>query len=521
MKITKLNFDDEYDNILKLIERSQFISFDCEMSGINSSDDIHRHRRDDNANERYIKMKYVASKYSLIQVGICCFILDDNDQKLKAHPYVFYLFPENSYDDIVMSVSSIDFLKKNNMDFQEWIKNGITFTDSNNEANWITKLGLDEKQKDTVEASNDNKVELTELKDITFFERNINNLKAMIDDPNKTEFTFDFCNAFVRKYIYQYMEANHPTISLVKTQDNKLQALKISHDEIITMKKKQLHKVLGFRNIWKSLSNKIIVGHNCFYDLLFMMKYFDGPLNDDLDAFKQRFNSLFPYVFDTKFLSSTGILGTVYSDTVLGELYNQLVTKNNGANLVEFGDKFSNDSNDKQLHDAGYDAFITGSIFWALISENKDLLDINNILETAKSACGNIIFNMNSLYHFDLDPIRSNGKCLKTNVFYLGGFTSSVRNNDINGIFTNAETNTSEYTVSEIIWINNESTFLALKGGSTTTTTEVVDISVLKSSIKLPDGWFFSTLEEFEAKKLIDKSKDEDILESPLKKQKV
>jgi len=253
-----------------------------------------------------------------------------------------------------------------------------------------------------------------------------------------------------------------------------------------------------------------------------MMNYFDGPLNDDLDAFKQRFNSQFPYVFDTKYISSTGVLGTVYSDTVLGELYNQLMSKNNGAAIVEFGDKISNDSNDKQLHDAGYDAFITGSIFWALVSDNSssDPLDISSILETAKSKCGNIIFNMNSIYHFCLDPARSNGYLSKSNMFFLGGFTSSVRNNDINGIFTNTETNTSDFTVSEIIWINNESTFLALKGGGNAST-EVVDISILRSKIQLPDGWFFSTLEEFEAKKIIDKSKEEEVLESPLKKQKV
>ena len=459
-----------------------------------------------------------------------------------------------------MSVSSIDFLKKNNMDFQEWIKNGITFIDSNNEATWKTKLGLDEKPSE--ESNNDNKVDnavvLTELKDIQFFERNINNLKAMIDDDNKTEFTFDFCNAFVRKYIYQYMEAHHPTISLVKTSDNKLQALKISQQEIVAMKKKQLHKVssssslsslsssssslpsslllllllqssssslpsslqvLGFRNIWTALSNKVLIGHNCFYDLLFMMNYFDGPLNDNLDDFKQKFNSQFPFVFDTKYISSTGVMGKMYSDTVLGELYNQLMSKNNGAAIVEFGDKFSNDSNDKQLHDAGYDAFITGSIFWALVNDNNSSDDINSILETAKAKCGNIIFNMNSIYHFNLDPSRSNGMLSKSNIFYLGGFTSSVRNNDINGIFTNPETNTSDLTVSEIIWINNESTFLALKGGSAST--EVIDISILQSKVQLPDGWFFSTLEEFEAKKIINKSKEEEVLESPLKKQKI
>ena len=81
MKITKLNFDENYDRIVELIEKSEYISFDCEMTGINNSSQ--QHKKDDNTDERYLKMTTVATKYSLIQIGLCCFCKDDNN-KLRA-----------------------------------------------------------------------------------------------------------------------------------------------------------------------------------------------------------------------------------------------------------------------------------------------------------------------------------------------------------------------------------------------------------------------------------------------------
>lgn len=509
MKITKLNFDENYDRIVELIEKSEFISFDCEMTGINNT--LQPHKKEDNADERYVKMISVASKYSLIQIGLCCFCKDDNN-KLRSYPYTFYIFPENSYGDVILSASSIDFLKKNNMDFQEWIMNGITYVTKGGEEYWKNKLGLQEKTDSNTEntektdSNNNGVVALSEQKDIQFFERNIDNLKKVLGDESATEYTFEFCNAFVRKYIYQYMEANYPHITLLKTSDNKLQALKLSLEEVETMKQNKLRKALGFRSIFKHLYNKVLVGHNCMYDILFIMRYLEGPLEESLTSFKHNFNSLFPCVFDTKYISSSGTFGTVYADTVLGELYNQLIAKNGNQQIVQLGDGISNDI---QLHDAGYDALITGSLFWGLINEN--VVDNSNILNDAINKCGNIIFNMHSLYHVDLDPTRSNGKNkLSDSAFYLGNFTAKVLTNEINEVFKPIE-----YPL-ECIWINSESTFIVFKSSGST-----VDIQTLKEKISLPEGWNLLTLEEFEAKKLTSNDSSANDIESPLKKQKV
>jgi hypothetical protein len=224
---------------------------------------------------------------------------------------------------------------------------------------------------------------------------------------------------------------------------------------------------------------------------------------------------MFPLVFDTKYMSSTGALGTVYTDTVLGDLYNQILAKNTDKNqIIELGDKFNDYKDEKQLHDAGYDSFITGSIFWVLITgNNDDPYNVENLIDNAKEKCGNIIFNMFSLYYFDFAQTRPNGMCkCNHDTFFLGGFTSKVLTNDLHELFKPAE-----YTIAELIWINNESTFVTLKGNSN----ELIDLTVLKEKIVLPESWLLLTLEEFEARKNIKVKDTDEIDESPLKKQKV
>ena len=393
--------------------------------------------------------------------------------------------------------------------------NGITYVTRGGEEFWRNKFGIQEKDdsNNNSNAETENKnvnsgvVTLSEQKDIQFFERNINDFKKMLEDDSKTEFTFEFCNAFVRKYIYQYMETNYPNITLMKTSDNKLQALKISADNIEEIKHKKFHKAIGFRSVYKHLYNKVLVGHNCMYDILFIMRYLEGPLEESLTSFKTNFNSLFPLVFDTKYISSSGIFGVVYNDTTLGELYNQLVLQKPFPPLVELGDDISNEI---QLHDAGYDALITGSVFWGLIKENNEkITDYSNLLNDAKNKCGNVIFNMNSLYHMDLDPLRANGKnCRSDSVFYLGGFDTKVLTSEINDVFKPVECPV------ECFWINFESTFIIFKSAA------AIDIQTLKERITLPNSWNLLTLEEFEAKKSTATTKN-DITESPLKKQKV
>ncbi|KAK2165977.1 hypothetical protein LSH36_44g17023 [Paralvinella palmiformis] len=66
-----------------------------------------------------------------------------------------------------------------------------------------------------------------------------------------------------------------------------------------------LRHMLGFTEVFRILtnSNKPIVGHNNFTDLLFMYDKFYKPLPDKYSTYKSDICALFPQVFDTKHIA--------------------------------------------------------------------------------------------------------------------------------------------------------------------------------------------------------------------------
>lgn len=81
------------------------------------------------------------------------------------------------------------------------------------------------------------------------------------------------------------MEWNHPPIDLSDSEqdaiDRKYQAL------LLGLQKKQT----------------IVVGHNLFLDLVYFYACFFGPLPEQVEDFKIKIGTLFPLIFDTKYLA--------------------------------------------------------------------------------------------------------------------------------------------------------------------------------------------------------------------------
>ena len=81
--------------------------------------------------------------------------------------------------------------------------------------------------------------------------------------------------------------------------------------------------LIGFRNVFNLLSSskKPIVGHNCFFDLLFMIRWLDTTLPPTFEAFRCRLHTLFPSVYDTKFLAASGVVGESLEYSSLEQCY--------------------------------------------------------------------------------------------------------------------------------------------------------------------------------------------------------
>jgi len=51
---------------------------------------------------------------------------------------------------------------------------------------------------------------------------------------------------------------------------------------------------------------RVLVGHNCFMDLVFIYNYFYGSLPDSVEEFQESLHAIFPTIVDTKYLSTVG-----------------------------------------------------------------------------------------------------------------------------------------------------------------------------------------------------------------------
>jgi len=67
----------------------------------------------------------------------------------------------------------------------------------------------------------------------------------------------------------------------------------------------KITEIIGFTRVFQDLlpAKKVLVGHNCFCDLLFLFQHFDEPLPLRLLEFKKNYNNTFVNVYDTKIIA--------------------------------------------------------------------------------------------------------------------------------------------------------------------------------------------------------------------------
>ena len=150
------------------------------------------------------------------------------------------------------------------------------------------------------------------------------------------------------------MNNNDEFISLLEDEE------KIK-DKII---EKQISDELGFSKYIKYLSSKSLplIGHNIYFDLMFIYDKFISDLPPDFYTYKSSLHNYFPKIYDTKLISSSK--ENFENKTNLEVLY-KTIQKKKYDTYVKFQPDIENGFNKElnDLHDAGYDSKITGECF--------------------------------------------------------------------------------------------------------------------------------------------------------------
>ena len=142
---------------------------------------------------------------------------------------------------------------------------------------------------------------------------------------------------------------------------------------------KQIQEELGFTNYIKYLSSKSIpiIGHNIYFDLMFIYDKFISDLPSDFYSFKSSLHKYFPIIYDTKYISSCE---TTYESKTNLEILHKTIAKKKYDMYVKFEQDIENgfckEMND--LHDAGYDSKITGECFVLMNKALENNYVVNN-----------------------------------------------------------------------------------------------------------------------------------------------
>ncbi|KAI8363294.1 ribonuclease H-like domain-containing protein [Mortierella sp. GBAus27b] len=208
----------------------------------------------------------------------------------------------------------------------------------------------------------------------------IGQIAAWKDDMEALNFiNISTTNAYQRRLIHQEVRRlwygklqtlpQGMMVRVMKITEQELQAqISQRHAEI----QKDVQKARGFCEVIDMLaaSRKPIVGHNIVIDLAYILAQFVGPLPMTMEGYKRMIHHTFPIVMDTKFVSTVPPVQSHAYDSSLGGLEAmvnsvefmdcpKIVTSHRHQRYYTGGDR---------SHEAGYDAYITGSIMIKMLA---------------------------------------------------------------------------------------------------------------------------------------------------------
>lgn len=125
------SFAAAYEEMTALLPKCEFVSFDLEMTGISfppgSVPASERESSGDSPSGRYSKNRRVAAEFNIIQFGVCLFF-KKSEKDYTAMPWNFFVFPgAASTATVRLDASTVEFHRRNGMDFQKWLVGGIPY----------------------------------------------------------------------------------------------------------------------------------------------------------------------------------------------------------------------------------------------------------------------------------------------------------------------------------------------------------------------------------------------------------
>ena len=103
----------------------------------------------------------------------------------------------------------------------------------------------------------------------------------------------------------------------------------------------------------------VLVGHNCFLDLVYVYRTFIGELPNTVEEFQAKLHKLWPTIIDTKYVS-THNCGDISPASSLEQIASQLSVEK--TPIVDTDPEHTKYNNVEAYHEAGYDSYLTAQV---------------------------------------------------------------------------------------------------------------------------------------------------------------
>ncbi|MFT7798837.1 poly(A)-specific ribonuclease PARN isoform X1 [Arapaima gigas] len=482
MEITRKNFKESLNTIYTAIEEADFLAIDGEFSGISDGPSVNALTNGlDTPEERYQKLKKHSMDFLLFQFGLCTFKYEQSESKYIMKSFNFYIFPKpfsRSSPDIkfVCQSSSIDFLANQGFDFNKVFCNGIPYLNQEEESQireqleekWFQANGA---QSFTPPGSCKGPVSVPE-EHKEFINDVVEKVEDLLCNSDKS-IELEPCTGFKRKLIYQTLNWKYPKGLHVETLENEKkeryiliskvddEERKRREQEKVEKEQEELNDAVGFSRVIHAISKsaKLVVGHNMLLDVMHTIHQFCCPLPEDLNDFKEVTMSVFPRLLDTKLMASTQPFKDLICNTSLAELERQLKEAPFKPPRVDSAEGFPHyDTATEQLHEAGYDAYITGLCFISMANYLGTFLTPPKAHISPRSKLIEPFFNKLFLMRIiDIPYLNISGPDLqpkRDHVLYVT-FPKEWKTSDLYQLF-------SAFGNIQVFWIDDTSAFVSL-----------------------------------------------------------
>ncbi|XP_065393200.1 poly(A)-specific ribonuclease PARN isoform X4 [Macaca fascicularis] len=497
MEIIRSNFKSNLHKVYHAIEEADFFAIDGEFSGISDGPSVSALTNGfDTPEERYQKLKKHSMDFLLFQFGLCTFKYDYTDSKYITKSFNFYVFPKpfnRSSPDVkfVCQSSSIDFLASQGFDFNKVFRNGIPYL--NQEEERQLREQYDEKRSQANGAGalsyvspNTSKCPVTIPEDQKkFIDQVVEKIEDLLQSEENKNLDLEPCTGFQRKLIYQTLSWKYPKGIHVETLETEKKERYIVISKVDEEERKRREQQKHAKE-----QGKLVIGHNMLLDVMHTVHQFYCPLPADLSEFKEMTTCVFPRLLDTKLMASTQPFKDIINNTSLAELEKRLKETPFSPPKVESAEGFpSYDTASEQLHEAGYDAYITGLCFISMANYLGSFLSPPKIHVSARSKLIEPFFNKLFLMRvMDIPYLNLEGPDLqpkRDHVLHVT-FPKEWKTSDLYQLF-------SAFGNIQISWIDDTSAFVSLS--------QPEQVKIAVNTSKYAESYRIQTYAEYMGKK--------------------